>query len=92
MNYTQSFVYLILGVVDGIRRLIEDRAIKIANKVDGLKVTQSGEIAITGNPMTILTELLKSYEEELGGEIVVDIDVRLNLVTFKGPIQDKLQH
>ncbi|MAE40897.1 MAG: hypothetical protein CML07_08280, partial [Psychrobacter sp.] len=67
MNYTQSFVYLILGVVDGIRRLIEDRAIKIANKVDGLKVTQSGEIAITGNPMTILTELLKSYEEELGG-------------------------
>ena len=79
MPLTQISVNLILGILDGARRVVGDEAIRMANSVDGLKVTPHGEIAVSGDGMEIVKKLLKVYEEELHGEIVLDLDVRMNV-------------
>ena len=81
MTVAQITVMLILGIIDGSRRILGDDAIKVANTVEGLKVTPNGEIVITGNSLHILNKLLKAYEVELHGEIILDLDVRLNIKT-----------
>ena len=81
MTVAHITVMLILGIIDGARRVIGDDAIKVANTVEGLKVTSSGEIVITVNSLQILGKLLKAYEAELHGEVVLDLDVRLNVKT-----------
>ena len=81
MTLSQIVVPITLGIIDGARRIIGDDAIKIANTVEGLKVTQNGEITITGNGMKILNKLIKAYEAELHGEIVLCLSVRMNVRT-----------
>ena len=79
MTLAQITVTLILGILDGARRVIGDDAIKTANEVEGLKVTSNGEIIVTGDGLQILKKLLKVYEEALHGEIILDLDVRMNV-------------
>lgn len=70
---------LIAGILSSAKRIMGDDAIKIANEVEGLKVTPVGEIIITQSSDRIIKKLVKSYEGELQGEIIVDIDVRMNV-------------
>lgn len=79
MTLAQITITLILGILDGARRVIGDDAIKLANTVEGLKATPNGEIVITGDGMKILSKLVKTYETELHGEIILDLDVRMNV-------------
>ena len=79
MTLAQITVTLILGILDGARRVIGDDAIKIANEVEGLKVSSNGEIVVTGDGLQILKKLVKNYENELHGEIILDLDVRMNV-------------
>ena len=79
MTLAQITVTLILGILDGARRVIGDDAIKIANEVEGLKVTPKGEIIVTGDGLQMLKKLVKAYEDELHGEIILDLEVRMNV-------------
>ena len=79
MNLTQITISLILGVVDGAKRIIGEDAVKTANNIEGLRVMSTGEIIVTGNGMKILEQLWKAYEADLKGEIIPDIEVRLNV-------------
>ena len=79
MTLAQITVTLILGILDGARRVIGDDAIKIANEVEGLKVTPKGEIVVAGDGLQILKKLVKAYEDELHGEVILDLEVRVNV-------------
>ena len=79
MTLSQITITLILGIIDGARRVLGEDAIKIANKVEGLRVMSNGEIVVTGDGMKILKKLLKACEAELHGEIILDLDVRVNV-------------
>jgi len=79
MTLGQITVTLILGIIDSARRVLGEDAIKIANSIEGLRVSQNGEITVTGDGLEILKKLLKAYEADLHGEIILDLDVRLNV-------------
>ena len=80
MTVAQITMTLILGILDGARRILGDtEAIKTANTVEGLQVSPNGEITVTGNSMIILKQLVKAYEADLHGEIILDLDVRMNV-------------
>ena len=79
MTLAQISVILLLGIIDGARRILGEDAINIANNVEGLKTAANGEITVNGDGMKILRELLKQYEEALHGEIILDLDVRVNV-------------
>ncbi len=79
MTLSQITITLILGILDGARRVLGDDAIKTANSIEGLKVTPNGEIVVTGDGMKILKKLLKACEADLHGEVILDLDVRVNV-------------
>ena len=79
MTLSQIVVPIIVDIIDGARRMLGDDAIIVANSIEGLKVTQNGEVTITGKDMQILGKLLKAYEAELHGQIILTLSVRMNV-------------
>ena len=69
----------ILGIIDGGKRIVGESAIKAANDVTGLKVSGNGELVVTGEFYKIIGDLCGALEKALGGKLVVDVEVRLNL-------------
>ena len=84
MTLTHIYFNLILRILDGARRVIGEEAVKIANSIEGLKVTNGNEIVVTRDPVQILKKLIKEYESELHGEIILDLDVRVNVKSSAG--------
>jgi hypothetical protein len=78
MTLPQITITLILRLIDGAKRILGDDAIKIANNIKGLNVNPNGEVVITGDGLQLLKQLLKQYEEAVQGEIILDLDVRVN--------------
>jgi hypothetical protein len=78
MTLPQITITLILRLIDGAKRILGDDAIKIANNIKGLDVSPNGEVVITGDGLQLLKQLLKQYEEAVQGEIILDLDVRVN--------------
>ena len=79
MNHNQLSIHLLLGIIDGAKRILGEDAYDLANKVDGLKVSSVGEIIVSGDSSRITQELIKTYESELHGHLIVDIGVRFNV-------------
>ena len=66
------------------RRIMGDDAIKTANEVNGLRVKTNGELVVSGELHKIVGDLCRSFEKAMRGQLVVDIEVRLNLKTGSG--------
>jgi hypothetical protein len=79
MTHSHIDEQLLLGTIDSARRIIGDDAIKIASSIEGLKVTQNGEITISGKCMQILNKLIKAYEDEIHGGIFLSLSVRMSV-------------
>ena len=72
-------IHLIAGIIDAGRRMIGDDAIKTANEINGLKANPNGELVITGDCTKIIGELCRAYEKAMRGNLVIDVEIRLNL-------------
>lgn len=72
-------IHTIAGIIDGGRRILGIDAIKAANEVNGLEVGVNGEIVVTGEVYKIVGDLCRAFEKAMRGQLVVDIEVRLNL-------------
>ncbi len=73
-------IHLLSGIIDAGRRIIGEDAIKTANGVEGLHVRSNGEIVVTGDPSKIMGNLCREFEKAFRGKLVVDVDVRLNMI------------
>ena len=78
MTLSQITITLILRLIDGAKKILGDDAIKIANNIKGLDVSPNGEVVIAGDGLQLLKQLLKQYEEAVQGEIILDLNVKVN--------------
>lgn len=72
-------IHIISGIIDGGKRILGDESIKVANEVEGLTVKPNGELVVTGEVYKIIGDLCRAFEKAMRGQLVVDVEVRLNL-------------
>ena len=77
-------IHLIGGIIDAGKRILGDGAIKAANEVEGLDVRPNGELVVTGEYTHIIAGLCSAFEKTMRGHLVVDVEVRLNLMRGGG--------